>query len=133
MIEGYYINCDDALCEDHFDPDSWDGFEEWEEPLTITIFEEADTPTHCVECGVLIRHNLTEDGYDYVHEAINDCLRAGKLNPVTFQWADYYGNDDMFEADFEAFFKLPLDTAWLREDLIHYLDHVPDEAITIPA
>ena len=67
---GYYLTCDDAVCDDCFDPGSWEGFEDWDEPLAIFADTESDTPTHCVRCHALIPHELTTEGYRYVREAV---------------------------------------------------------------
>jgi hypothetical protein len=31
---------------------------------------EADTPSHCLACDALIRHDLTPDGIEYVRDAV---------------------------------------------------------------
>lgn len=109
IVAGYYITCDDAVCPDHL-PDPWEGFEDWTEPLAIFNDTEADTPTHCVECGCLIEHDLTEAGVIYVVDAILDDIlpltitwqgnhryiyaaagRIGVRNPVTTMWYEHYG------------------------------------------
>jgi hypothetical protein len=105
MIEGYYVTCDDAECLDCYEAaggfDTWKhamgGFEDWEEPIGISSYEESDTPTHCRECGKLLCHSLTSDGYDYVAEAIVDDFRDGERTPVTSMWANYYGEGVSFD------------------------------------
>src|SRR5215831_15331661 len=69
---GYYVTCDDALCRDCFDKPgyTWPGFEGWEEPIAIFNDSESDTPTHCCQCGAVIRHDLTPDGGEYVKDAV---------------------------------------------------------------
>ena len=126
---GFFITCDDALCYDCFvkayDEDNpWPGFEGWDEPLAIFNSEESDTPTHCIECGDLIEHDLTDAGYSYVAEAIGQCFQEGKQNPVVSQWINHYGEwmDDVTLPQADAvnmqdaialFFLLPKDVKWL--------------------
>lgn len=38
----------------------------------IMSWDEADCPTHCEECGDVIPHSLTDEGYRYVRAAIQD-------------------------------------------------------------
>jgi len=95
--EGFYITCDDAVCTEHAPSDEeWSaagGFEDWTEPLAIFADDESDSPTHCAECGVLIPHALTPEGFRAVAEAIAESLAAGERNPVTDQWRHEYGDD----------------------------------------
>lgn len=81
---GYYLTCDDAVCAEHvtviadgydvgtyfISGEQWAGFEDWPDPLPIFWSDEADTPTHCVECEALIPHRLTDYGMEYVREAL---------------------------------------------------------------
>ena len=74
---GYYLSCDDAVCDDcapkgfrEGDYSEWLGFEDWTEPIPIMQDDECDTPTHCVDCRELIPHALTSHGYAYVLEAV---------------------------------------------------------------
>ena len=133
-VLGYYITCDDALCPECFgeaygffghldsEQERWDGqvqnwkaaggFESWDEPIAIFRDEESDTPTHCKECGELIPHALTSEGYEYVREHIIDALfeldgarvlgEDDVTHPDAFavvrSWWEQYG-DDMDEAE----------------------------------
>jgi len=101
---GYYVDCDTAHCRDCI-PDAdawsrgdyvgWDGFEGWEEPAVIFTGTESDTPTHCGECGAVIRHDLTADGARYVMEAIAEFIAGDGHTPdVMAQWWDAYGEDE---------------------------------------
>lgn len=99
MIEGFYIDCDTAECERCFDnnggEEAWKergGFEDWESPLPIFESSESDTPTHCHDCGDLIEHPLTDDGYNYVADAIVSDFGDGERSPVIEQWIDHYGS-----------------------------------------
>lgn len=77
---GYYDDNGAAHCEDCAPP----------EGQPIYGDSEADTPTHCEECGVLIEHALTSDGIAYVSEYILESFKKGVQNPVTRMWSDYY-------------------------------------------
>lgn len=61
---------------------------------------EADTPQHCDACGVFLENSLTDDGRDYVREAVEEGheLVASKRrlhvtwrNPVVKEWSEFYG------------------------------------------
>jgi hypothetical protein len=84
---GYYVTCDDAECAGCHCPEDWPGFEDWEAPLPIFYGTEADTPTHCRLCGVLVAHALTPEGYDYVRDAL---ARGQGDNAVLARWRDVY-------------------------------------------
>ena len=100
-VIGYYITCDDAICEecapaDFEDGDysEWRGFEDWSEPIAILSDTESDTPTHCAECESLIGHALTSDGYEYVAEHIANAARDdGGRRCITRQWWERYGSE----------------------------------------
>lgn len=98
---GYYLDCDTAVCEDCFDPVAWEGFEDWDEPLTIFDSDEADTPTHCAECESLIEHALTSDGYAYVREAyLRALLVEDGRKCIVRAWVEAYliEDEDALEA-----------------------------------
>lgn len=106
---GYYVTCDDALCEDCFHADGyeWPGFEGWEAPLAISETDEADTPTHCVECKDLIPHELTKGGYAYVEGAIEGLIvhDDGEGEIVRAWWQAYRDDiqtDDIISECIEA-------------------------------
>ena len=48
---------------------------------------EADCPQHCDACGVFLENPLTNDGYEYVREAIQEEIVK---NSVVTKWQDYY-------------------------------------------
>lgn len=60
---------------------------------------EADTPQHCGRCGEFLGNALTDDGYSYVIDEVQDALAHSRVNSVAVQqWAPYYGVN--FEDDF---------------------------------
>ena len=54
--------------------------------------EESDTPEHCVKCGKFLRNPLTQDGYWYVQEKLNEsgANRLHKLSDPLWDWAGWY-------------------------------------------
>ena len=145
---GYYVTCDDALCMEcvgklpviENPPNAeypwWQGFEGWPEPLSISESDESDSPTHCVECGVLLEHDLTVFGYSMIFDAVLEGFADGKQNPVVVVWLNAY-RDYMIETlsedyehydtehgtiDFDdpctLYLMLPIDKQWIeREEL----------------
>jgi len=98
---GFYVTSDDAQCVDCHDPGEWSGFEEWQEPSVIFEGTIADSPTHCTDCGALIPHGLTVDGYGYVAERL--ARRAGRPD-ILDKWARTYGPylEDFVDVDHDA-------------------------------
>lgn len=96
---GYYITCDDAICDEcapagfaDGDYSFWDGFEDWDEPIAISSGDELDAPTHCVDCEALIAHQLTSVGYEYVADAIERGVRDGDgRHCIHRAWWEQYG------------------------------------------
>ena len=87
---GYYLDCDTAVCDECFDPDQWQGFEDCSEPLPISEDDEADTPTHCARCEELIAHALTPDGIAYVEEAYARASVGDGRKCIVKQWVLEY-------------------------------------------
>ena len=50
-------------------------------------FQESDSPCHCDSCQEFLEVGLTDDGREYVLDAIKNAPQ----NPATQIWADYYG------------------------------------------
>ena len=52
---------------------------------------ESDTPDHCgnPDCQLFLERSLTEDGIQYVHDAVRD----GR-NEIVQQWVDFYEDFD---------------------------------------
>jgi hypothetical protein len=53
---------------------------------------EADSPQHCDHCDIFLQNPLTEDGRNYVLDAIDFDNRMGRLNanPVVREWMEFY-------------------------------------------
>ena len=128
-VEGYYVTCDDALCTDcapagfaEGDFSEYAGFEDWTEPIAIFGDTESDSVTHCAECGAIIEHDLTAEGYAAVNEAIREGFAGGIQNPVTVLWIDSFEDYDDDVRDAATFYRLmPRDTEWIeRDDLRRY-------------
>ena len=98
---GFYVNSDDAQCADCHDPGEWSGFEDWQEPSAIFDGTIGDAPTHCIDCGSLIPHGLTADGYGYVAERL--ARRDGRPD-ILDKWAQTYGAylDDYVDVERDA-------------------------------
>lgn len=53
---------------------------------------EADCPQHCDGCGVFLENPLTDDGLEYVREAIQDWQELSQGNgAVIHVWQEFYG------------------------------------------
>lgn len=53
--------------------------------------QTADTPDHCDDCGRFTGNLLTDEGYNYVNDAIREYRKTGRGNvEVLQQWADFY-------------------------------------------
>lgn len=108
---GFYADCDDAYCVACFDPDAWEGFEDWSEPLPIFAQDEADGPTHCARCEDLIPHALTLDGYADVRAAyLRALLVEDGRRCIVRAWVEEYMQDD--EDALEAVEDWPLTDAY---------------------
>lgn len=114
---GVYVDCDTAVCADCHDPSTWEGFEDWDEPLAIFPDSEADTPNHCAQCHALIPHALTGDGLAYVADALRE--RTGSesvLDAWAAEYGDYLSASDV-GIDVEAVFRAYVDCAlWSSTD-----------------
>lgn len=61
--------------------------------------DEADTPQHCADCGEFLKNQLTEEGYEYVEQALNEFPVVPKSieefaavgRAHLKEWADHYG------------------------------------------
>lgn len=120
-LVGVYINCDEALCIDCYDPDDWKGFEDWSAPVAMDSTDEADSPAHCIQCGILIEQRLTDEGVDYVIDAMFDDLDKGNRNAVTCQWVEAF-EYEISKGLGDRYFKMPLDPYWKGTK---YMEHLP--------
>ena len=52
---------------------------------------EADCPQHCDSCGAFLENSLTNEGYKYVCEAVEEnILRGQGTSLVVKEWAEFY-------------------------------------------
>ena len=51
---------------------------------------EADTPQHCDECGVFLRNPLTDDGREYVRDAIEHINDWDHDTDTVNEWREFY-------------------------------------------
>lgn len=81
-----------------------------EEVISLTEFEEVDSPRHCANCEALLDFNLTSDGVEYVLERLKDYVRIGHGRvEILKQWADevslYVGLDKEQEEIIKRFYE----------------------------
>jgi len=98
-IIGYYINCDEALCADCANTEGIGKANEKEaeisptNPAPIYRDTEADAPTHCARCQVLIPHQLTSAGLSFIADVIATRLCGLLANEsVVAAWWRVYGD-----------------------------------------
>ena len=68
--------------------------EEWQDDEgneigVIFADSEWDSPQHCSDCQVFLPVALTQEGYDYVRDAVGRACPGS----IALQWADYYLDD----------------------------------------
>lgn len=73
-VEGWLID-GEVFCATCLDDDTYHY-----QPLS----GEWDSPTHCENCGVPIKHELTQEGVDYVREALADTGCCQELWPTVW-------------------------------------------------
>lgn len=75
---------------DSADEYTWDSGVFPKGPYDST-YDESDCPDHCDACSVFLENPLTDDGYEYVKDAIrNENDQFGGVNHVVRGWADFY-------------------------------------------
>ena len=87
-VDGYVVSelADGTYVGDHFC--SYCLPTRWEDDASPIGNEEIDSPQHCCNCGVPLKHRLTLDGIEYVRESIKEAIGCTReLWPVI--WADY--------------------------------------------
>lgn len=53
---------------------------------------ESDSPAHCSQCQTFLENSLTDEGMEYVREALARFARGGGGNAdVLRTWAEFYG------------------------------------------
>jgi|SRR5208282_5912783 len=84
--------------------------------------QESDSPEHCAGCGLFLENPLTQAGYRYVQEKLNEY--GAKLPDVAQEWADFYG----FEYEPGGASKFATAHEWLAsKDICTYLRSLLDQ------
>lgn len=61
-------------------------------PKYYNPHEESDCPQHCADCKEFLENSLTNDGFDYVRNAIENDLYNGNFDSIACTvWAGFYG------------------------------------------
>jgi hypothetical protein len=116
---GRYTDPDSALCIDCFDGFGGSTYAE------ITEDTEADTPTHCAHCEMLIQHRLTEDGLEYVADKVEEHLQA----KYTYGAMSQPGRACILRQWWEAYGDLVFEVRW-HDDLLKHL--ITDYFLSVP-
>lgn len=91
QAECYCDECGEKICAEcqangtaPTDPDDQYSYDSDEYPKSCPDEEETDCPQHCGGCGVPLEYRLTDEGVQYVLEAIrhsiDDALRHGRAD-----------------------------------------------------
>lgn len=92
----YCDECGDGICNQLLanDPDApahpedESSFDSGDFPKSANVeSEESDHPEHCAQCGVFLRNPLTQAGYEYVEDALDNYPLTKHLT----DWAEEYG------------------------------------------
>lgn len=51
---------------------------------------EADSPNHCAECALFLENPLTDDGREYVREAVSQHRHDRYIKGTIKLWSDFY-------------------------------------------
>ena len=92
----YCKPCGEAIATTLPDPDAWelehpdsDSY-----PVAYDSSEgESDTPDHCSnhDCEMFLERSLTEDGIEYVRNAVRELALGYGRGDTVQEWVDYYG------------------------------------------
>ena len=76
-----------ALCQGMDDSECW--------PVEYSSRDgESDSPDHCGSCHRFLGRALTDDGVEYVRQAVmGDLDQYGTIREVVQGWLDFYGID----------------------------------------
>jgi hypothetical protein len=80
-------DCASEYCDAHDKPDN-DTSDTWPDGPYSEGGGEADCPQHCDMCQVFLENPLTDDGHEYVQNAIN---KANVVTGVLRDWSNFYG------------------------------------------
>lgn len=92
-LVGYYITYGDAVCLPCYLYVRLSEITvEGGDAIPIFVDSEADAPTHCVKCELLLPHSLTTDGMKYVKAAVEDYERYGTHSrpEILAAWREAY-------------------------------------------
>ena len=103
--EWYCKPCGEAIAATLPDPNAWEREhpDSLSYPVAYDSSEgESDTPDHCgtPDCQLFLERNLTEDGIEYVRDAIivwamkrmdRDLAPGHGRGDTVQEWVDYYG------------------------------------------
>ena len=87
--------CGEAIAATLPEPDEWEREhpDSNSHPVEYDSSEgESDTPDHCgnPDCQLFLKRPLTEDGYEYVRESIEELKFGHGRNKIVQQWANFY-------------------------------------------
>ena len=71
------------------DPDDESTYDSDDFPKGPYGPSESDTPDHCDACQEFLENPLTDEGYRYVEEQLNDS--GDRLSDTEQLWANFYG------------------------------------------
>lgn len=90
----YCAPCGEAIAATLPEPDEWEREHPDSDsyPVAYDSSEgESDTPDHCGECQLFLERNLTEDGIEYVRDAIRDLALGYGRDEIVKGWSEFYG------------------------------------------
>ena len=89
----YCKPCGEAIAATLPDPDAWElGHPDSDSyPVAYDSSEgESDTPDHCSnhDCEMFLERNLTEDGIEYVRNAVRELALGNGRDEIVQQWVE---------------------------------------------
>ena len=88
--------CGEAIAATLPEPDAWEREhpDSASHPVAYASSEgESDTPDHCgtPDCQLFLERSLTDDGVEYVRDAVRDLALGHGRNEIVQQWVEFYG------------------------------------------
>ena len=91
--DNYCGPCGEAIAATLPQPDAWNrdypdscsypvGYPSW--------WGESDTPDHCGNCELFLERNLTDDGIEYVLDAVRELAQGSGDAEIVKQWVEFY-------------------------------------------